>query len=133
MKPIVIEFDGHTVRGGLLDDLAPEICSRIWQALPLEGQTTNTVWSGDMLRLWVEIPEPERLENAVQLHHPGDILFIPRWNGLRFVYGQARMQGPSGGATVPRVGRIEGDIGPLAEFGRKIEWEGARLMRVKRG
>jgi hypothetical protein len=133
MKPIVIEFDGHTLKGALLDDLAPEICNRIWQALPLEGQTTNTVWSGDMLRLWVKIPEPERPENVAQLHNPGDILFIPKWNGLRLVYGQARMQGPSGAFPVPRVGRIEEGIVSLAEFGRKIEWEGARPMRIKRG
>jgi len=133
MKPIVVEFDGHTMKGRLFDDLAPDICGRIWQLLPLEGRATNTVWSGDMLRLWVQIPEPERPENGVQLQHPGDILFIPRWNGLRFVYGQARMQGPSGASPVPRVGHLDGDIAPLAEFGRRIEWEGARPMRVTKG
>ena len=76
-----------------------------------------------MLRLWVEIPEPERLENAVQLHHPWRHSVHSPLERPSVVYGQARMQGPSGRATVPRVGRIEGDIGPLAEFGRKIEWE----------
>jgi len=133
MKPIVVEFDGHTLRGALLDDLAPEICSRIWKALPLEGPATNTIWSGDMLRLWVEIPEPEQPEHVVPLQHPGDILFIPGWNGLRFVYGQARMQGPSGAHPVPLVGRLDGDLSSLAAFGRKVEWEGNRPMRVAKG
>jgi len=133
MKPIVVEFDGHTVKGTLLDDLAPEICDRIWKALPLEGPATNTTWSGDMLRLWVKIPEPERAEHVEQLHNPGDILFVPGWNGLRFVYGQARMQGPSGAHPVPVVGRLEGDLSSLAAFGRKIEWEGSRPMRVTKG
>jgi len=64
VKPIAIEFDGHTLAGVLFDDKAPDICNRIWQALPLEGQTTNTIWSGDMLRLWVEIPEPGRRSRA---------------------------------------------------------------------
>jgi hypothetical protein len=133
MKPIVIEFDGGTLAGELYDDLAPDLCNRIWQALPLEGQVTNTTWSGDMLRLWVQIPEPEKKENVVGLHNPGDILFIPGWNGLRLVYGQARMQGPSGAHPVPRVGRVLGNVTALAEFGKKIEWEGSRPMRVKRG
>ncbi len=133
MKPIVIEFDGRALAGELHDDLAPDLCNRIWQALPLEGQVTNTIWSGDMLRLWVQIPEPEKKENVVGLHNPGDILFIPGWNGLRLIYGQARMQGPSGAHPVPRVGRVLGDVTPLAEFGKKIEWEGSRPMRVARG
>lgn len=133
MKPILIEFDEHTLKGELLDDQAPDLCNRIWHALPLEGQVTNTIWSGDMLRLWVQIPEPEKPENVVTLHNPGDILFIPGWNGLRLVYGQARMQGPAGAHPVPRAGRVMGDITPLAEFGRKIEWEGSRPMRVRRG
>jgi hypothetical protein len=132
VKPIAIEFDGHTLAGVLFDDRAPDICNRIWQALPLEGQTTNTIWSGDMLRLWVQIPETERQENIAGLHNPGDILFIPGWNGLRFVYGQARMQGPSGAHPVPLVGRLHGDLTGLAEFGRRIEWEGAKSLRVTR-
>ncbi len=132
MKPIIIEFDGHTLKGGLLDDLAPEICTRIWQTLPQEGQVTNTTWSGEMLRLWVQIPEPDKKENVVTLHNPGDILFVPGWNGLRFVYGQARMQGAAGAHPVPRVGRVEGDLTGLAEFAKKIEWEGSRPMRVSR-
>ena len=133
VKPIAIEFDGHTLTGVLFDDKALDICTRIWRALPLEGQATNTIWSGDMLRLWVEIPEPELQENVAALHNPGDILFIPRWNGLRFVYGQARMQGPSGAHPVPLVGRLHGDLARLADFGRRIEWEGAKPMRVTRG
>ncbi len=132
MKPIVIEFDEHTLPGVLLDDRAPALCDRIWQALPLEGQVTNTIWSGEMLRLWVEIPEPEQLEHVRVLHHPGDILFVPKWNGLRFVYGQAMMRGPAGPHPVPVVGRITGALALLVEFAKRIEWEGARTMRVRR-
>jgi len=133
MRPIVIEFNRHTLTGALLDDLAPEICRRIWQQLPLEGETTNATWCGEMLHLWVEIAGPEQAENVAQLDNPGDILFIPQWKGLGFVYGQARMQGPSGPIPVPRVGRIRGDLTSLAEFAHKIAWEGARPMRIKRG
>jgi hypothetical protein len=132
MKQIVIEFDGSTLRGGLFEELAPDLCGRIWDALPLEGQVTNTTWSGEMLRLWVQIPEPDKRENVVTLHNPGDILFIPGWNGLRFVYGQAQMRGPAGAHPVPRVGKVEGDLTALVEFAKRIEWEGSRPIRVRR-
>jgi hypothetical protein len=132
MKPVVLEFDGQSLVAHLWDDRAPVLCGRIWEALPFEGQVTNTIWSGEMLRLWIDIPEPEHPENVKTLHSPGDILFVPKWNGLRLVYGQAMMRGPAGAHPVPVVGRLGGDLAPLVEFARRIEWEGARTMRVRR-
>ncbi len=132
MKRIVVEFDGKAFDAMLFDDQAPVICGNIWNALPLEGPVTNTKWSGDMLRLWVEIPEPVERENLSQLQNPGDILFLHKWNGLRFVYGQARMQGPSGASPTPLVGRMLGGVEDLAALGKRVEWEGAVRLRVRR-
>ncbi len=133
MKPIIVEFDGHALVAELWDGLAPKTCALIWDALPLEGQVTNTIWGGEMLRLWIQIPEPDEAENVQTLHNPGDILYVPGWNGLRFVYGQAQMRGPAGPYPVPVVGRIGGGVRELLTFANRIEWEGARTMRVRRG
>lgn len=132
MKHIVVEFEDKAFPAVLLDDQAPVICGNIWNTLPLEGPATNTKWSGDMLRLWVQIPEPQEHENMSQLQNPGDIIFVHKWNGLRFVYGQARMQGPSGAHPTPLVGRMLGGVEDLAAFAKRVEWEGARPMRVRR-
>jgi hypothetical protein len=132
MKRIAVEFDDQRFEAVLFDAKAPVLCGNIWNALPLEGPVTNTVWSGDMLRLWVDIPEPAERENLAQLQNPGDIIFVPKWNGLRLIYGQARMQGPSGASSVPLVGRMLDGVDALAELGRRVEWEGARTMRVRR-
>ncbi|HEV2438796.1 MAG TPA: DUF3830 family protein [bacterium] len=132
MKRIVVEFEDQAFEGMLFDEQAPIVCANIWNALPLEGPVTNTTWSGDMLRLWVQIPEPPERENMSQLQHPGDILFVHKWNGLRFVYGQARMQGPSGAHPVPLVGRMLGGVAELAALGKRVEWEGTRTMRMRR-
>jgi hypothetical protein len=132
MKPIVVEFEDKSFHAVLFDEQAPVICAKIWNALPLEGPATNTTWSGDMLRLWVTIPEPQERENMSQLQNPGDIIFVHKWNGLRFVYGQARMQGPSGAHPTPLVGRLLGGVEDLATFAKRVEWEGARPMRVRR-
>ena len=132
MRRIVVEFEDHAFEAVLLDEQAPIICNNIWNALPLEGPVTNTKWSGDMLRLWVQIPEPPERENMSQLQNPGDIIFLHKWNGLRFVYGQARMGGPSGAHPTPLVGRMLDGVAALAALGRRVEWEGARTVRVRR-
>ncbi len=132
MRRIVVEFEDHAFEAVLLDEQAPIICNNIWNALPLEGPVTNTKWSGDMLRLWVQIPEPPERENMSQLQNPGDIIFLHKWNGLRFVYGQARMGGPSGAHPTPLVGRMLDGVAERAALGRRVEWEGARTVRVRR-
>lgn len=132
MKRIVVEFGDHAFEAALFDEQAPIICTNIWNALPLEGPVTNTTWSGDMLRLWVQIPEPPERENTRDLQNPGDIIFVHKWNGLRFVYGQGRMQGPSGASPVPLVGRMLGGVAELAALAKQVEWEGARTVRVRR-
>jgi hypothetical protein len=131
-RVVRVDFDGVSVTAELLDERAPRICGAIWDALPLDGQVTNVSWSGDMLRLWVTIPEPPDAENVVTLQHPGDILFVPGWNGLRFVYGPAQMRGARGPHPVPRVGRLRGDLAEFVKLARRVEWEGAKRMTVTR-
>ncbi len=128
-----VELAGLRVDAELLDERAPRTCDAIWEALPLEGRVTNVNWSGDMLRFWVTIPEPPEAENVVTLQHPGDILFVPGWNGLRFVYGPAQMRGPRGPHPVPRVGRLLGDLAAFVALARRVEWDGAQPMTVSRG
>jgi Protein of unknown function (DUF3830) len=132
MKRLVVEFEDHAFEAVLFEEQAPIICSNIWNALPLEGPVTNTKWSGDMLRLWVQIPEPPEREHMSQLQNPGDIIFVHKWNGLRFIYGQARMQGPSGAHPTPLVGRMLGGVPELAALGKRVEWVGAQRMRLRR-
>ncbi|HXZ44664.1 MAG TPA: hypothetical protein VEH53_07520, partial [archaeon] len=72
-------------------------------------------------------------ENVSELQHPGDILFVPGWNGLRFVYGPAQMRGPAGAHPVPRIGRLVGDLTDFVKLAKTVEWEGAKKMTVARG
>jgi hypothetical protein len=133
VKNLRIAFEGLTLTGHLFEDKAPKICQALWDALPLEGSVTNVTWSGNMLRLWVKISEPPEPENVSELQHPGDILFVPRWNGLRFVYGPAQMRGPAGAHPVPRIGRLGGDLTDFVKLAKTVEWEGAKKMTVARG
>lgn len=132
MKRVTVAFEGLSLAGELYEDKAPRLCQAIWEALPLEGQVTNVVWGGDMLRLWVTITEPPEAENVTALQNAGDILFVPGWNGLRLVYGRAQFRGPRGPHPVPRAGRLLGDLAGFAAACRRVEWEGAKPMRISR-
>ena len=133
MKTLRISFEGLTLASQLLEDKAPKICQALWDILPLEGSVTNVNWGGNMLRLWVNIPEPPEPENVSQLQYPGDILFVPGWNGLRFVYGPAQMRGAAGAHPVPRIGRLVGDLTDFVKLAKRVEWQGAKKMTVARG
>lgn len=133
MRMVRVELEGLTLNAELLDQKAPKHCEAIWGSLPLEGQVTNTMWSGDMLRLWVTIPEPAEPENLSVLQNPGDIIFLPGWNGLRFVYGPAQMRGPRGPHPAPLVGRLVGNLDAFVRIAKRVEWDGAKSMRLTRG
>ncbi len=133
MKTLRISFEELILTADLLEAKAPKLCQIIWDALPLEGPVTNVNWSGNMLRLWVMIPEPPEPENVSELQYPGDILFVPSWNGLRFVYGPAQMRGAAGAHPVPRVGRLVGDLSDFVKLANRVEWEGAKRMSLARG
>ena len=133
MTTLRIAFQGLNLAGHLLVDKAPKTCRALLDSLPLDGSVTNVTWSGNMLRLWVTIPEPGEPENVSQLQYPGDILFVPGWNGLRFVYGPAQMRGAAGAHPVPRIGRLVGDLTEFVKLAKRVESEGAKPMTVRRG
>jgi hypothetical protein len=150
---VEIEYEGMTWIAELFDDEAPEYCQAVWDALPLEGQTTITHSSGEVLHFWCTIPEPKSAPKpspkiipvdyrgkkvgvtsvafdpkSMRGQHPGDLVWGATWNGIRIVFGQGRFGGPEG-----KLGRIvKGDIGAFAEKARRIPWEGSRVMRMRR-
>ena len=130
MKTLQVEFEGVTLAGELFDAKAPKTCQAIWNALPLQGQVTNTTWSGNMLALWVSIPEPPEQENASPLQFLGDILFVQ--GGLRFVYGPAQVRDLHGYHPAARVGRLLGDLDAFVKIAKRVEWDGGKSMRVTR-
>ena len=128
-----INFEELTLEAELWPDKAPQLVNAIWKALPFEGRVTNTYFGGQMARLWVDIPNTEgKSENETFLPHPGDILFVPVWNGLRIVYGQAQMRGAGGPHAVPKVGKIRGDIDAFAAKAQQIQFDGGRKLIIRR-
>ncbi len=152
-KLVEIEYEGMTWIAELLDKQAPEYALAVWDALPLEGIATITHSSGEVLHFWCTVPEPARAPSttptvvpvehrgqqvgvtsvaydplSMRGQHPGDLIWGSTWNGIRIVYGQGHFGTPSG-----KFGRIvQGDLVAFAEKARRIPWDGARPMQMRR-
>jgi hypothetical protein len=150
---VEIECDGQTWVAELLDAEAPEYASAVWSALPLEGITTLTHSSGEVMHFWCTVPAPAQppssapriipVEHRGQTvgvtsvaydplsmrgQHPGDLIWGSTWNGIRIVFGQGQFGGPGG-----KFGRIiRGDLDVLAEKARRIPWDGAGFLKMRR-
>jgi hypothetical protein len=150
---IEIECEGLTWVAELLDAEVPEYASAVWDALPLEGITTLTHSSGEVLHFWCTVPPPRQVPTsapkiipverrgqtvgvtsvafdplAMRGQHPGDLIWGSTWNGIRIVFGQGHFGTPSG-----KFGRIvRGDLDALAEKARRIPWDGAGYLRMRK-
>jgi hypothetical protein len=152
-KLVEIECEGMTWIAELLEAEAPEYARAVWDALPLAGIATITHSSGEVLHFWCSVPEPAtgpsskprtvRVEHrgqqvgvtsvaydplAMRGQHPGDLIWGSTWNGIRIVYGQGHFGTPAG-----KFGRIvRGDLEAFADRARRIPWEGAAHMHMRR-
>jgi len=152
-KLVEIEYDGMTWIAELLESDAPEYARAVWDALPLQGITTITHSSGEVLHFWCSVPEPAQAPSlrprivpvehrgqqvgvtsvaydplSMRGQHPGDLIWGSTWNGIRIVYGQGHFGTPAG-----KFGRIvKGDLAAFAEKAQRIPWQGAGLMHMTR-
>lgn len=131
-----IEIGGIEFRARLLEE-APRTCEAILAALPIEGEVIQARWSGEAAWLpmdqWgIDVP----LENHTSHPSRGDILYYPGGVSERemlITYGSALFSS--------RVGQLQGNhfativegADMLAEMGRRVLWEGAQRILIKRG
>ncbi len=158
---IRIECDGQSWVAELFNELAPILCEAILKTLPIEAPITNMHSSGNIFHLWSPIPNyPKEVEtkrerppvdfqdkvignSAIAFYSPreargtfrGDIL-CDDTEGLRIVHGEVQTdmsQFTSSSRRTQKVGHIiEGDLDELHEISNRIDWEGARIMKVTR-
>lgn len=140
MRYIDIEIDGAKVTAELLDHLAPQACRALWEALPLQGPVTNTIWSGQMLRFWGphgpegEVPlEIEGRERGDLLQWPGYVYYHQSWRGIRICYGDAQQGGPGGPSPLTPMARIVGNWSTFKAIAQSILLEGSKQMMIRRG
>jgi hypothetical protein len=153
-KLVEIELDGMTWVAELLEDDAPEYCQALWDALPLEGPTSITHSSGEVLHCWTTMPGPKSTPRpgrqtiipvairgkevggtyvafdpkSLLGQHPGDLVWGSNWNDLRIIYGQGRF----GGHGLKFGHIVRGDLGAFADRARSVRREGSKVIKLRK-
>ncbi|MGH7334165.1 MAG: cyclophilin-like fold protein [Candidatus Rokuibacteriota bacterium] len=114
-----LQLGGQSCRMRLLWDLAPELCRRFVERLPLTSFVTHAKFAGD--ELFFMVPFLARAENLVSAVTPGDVGYYPDRETVCIFYGEIVPFGQVG--VFARV--VEGnDV--LSELGPRI-WRGPAL------
>ncbi|MBI3977964.1 MAG: DUF3830 family protein [Chloroflexi bacterium] len=132
-RQIEIRFEkGGRFVATLYDELAPQTCSAIWAALPIEGPVRRGAFSGMVMFCWTDVkvegPENPKCYGLF----PGDLGYyvnvhkLPIKNQINFIFGPAVIRDIGGESLVNHFGRItEGSLEELARIGERI-WEYGR-------
>src|SRR3954471_20191457 len=137
MRFIEVDLNGTVVRALLNEDLAPDTCQAIWDALPFEGRAVHAQISGDMFRMLDHAPIPDlAVESGVSFQHPGQIVYYPGIKEIAFCTGRARFRGaPGADGAVGRLtplAEIEGDFSAFHKAGYDLQFDGARPIRFRK-
>ncbi len=115
-RKIEVRVGDVSATATLLDDKAPRTIEAIAKKLPLEGQVTNTTWSGGVSRFWgsdgqnrgigVRVDQPEA---QTKFHWPGYVYYYPELEGIRIVYGDGQMSDAFSSDNMTPIARFDGD------------------------
>jgi hypothetical protein len=116
-RKIEVRVGDVSATATLLEDKAPRTVEEIVKRLPIQGQVTNTTWSGGVSRLWGDGPPPMRgiglrMENPEALtrfHWPGYVYYFPDYEGIRIVYGDGQMSGAFSSSGMTPLAKFDGD------------------------
>ena len=133
MKFIDIAIDDVSFRARLLDARSPDATAALWDALPVEGSVEHGQWNGEM----VQMPAAWRADGAmtdrgVGFQYPGLVVYEPTTGEIAICYGQGRLNHYSLPLTPIPIAEIGGDLGPLADLCRSLQWDGAKPISFSR-
>ena len=129
MKFIDIAVDDVTFRAQLLDGRSPNTAAALWDALPVEGSVVHGQWCGElvhMLSTWRA--DGAATDRGVGFQHPGLVVYEPTTGEIAICYGQGRLNHHTLPLTPVPLAEIGGDLGPLADLCRSLQWQGARQI-----
>lgn len=133
VKFIDIAIEEVTFRAQLLDERSPRAATALWDALPIEGSLVHGQWSGEMVKLLAPWrPDAAATDVGVGFQYPGLVVYEPTADEIAICYGQGRLNHHSVPLTPIPLAEIGGDLGPLADLCRSLQWKGARPVVFSR-
>lgn len=146
VKEIEIVIDGHVFTARLLENLAPKTCETIYNALPIDsdssrdGGAVHSAWSGEVImirwdfdKLLLKIPTENQTiyarEGCVACHD-----MLAPLNEIYVVYRYGYFHNWRGPNPYNEFAKITDKLDELAEVGQCIQREGRKkfIMRKKK-
>jgi hypothetical protein len=133
VKFIDIGIDDVTFRAHLLDRRSPRAAAALWDALPLEGSLVHGQWSGEMVKMleaWRA--DGTTTDRGVGFQYPGLVVYEPTDGEIAICYGQGRLNHHALPLSPIPLAEMGGDLAPLADLCRSLQWEGAKPIVFSR-
>ena len=133
MRFIDIDIGNVSFRAQLLDGCSPHTTAAFWDALPVEGAVEHGQWNGEM----VHMPSSWRADGAatdrgVGFQYPGLVVYEPTTGEIAICYGQGRLNHHTLPLTPIPIAEIGGDLTPVADLCRSLQWDGAKPISFSR-
>ena len=136
MADVVITVGPLTFEANFEREWAPLTCAAFERLLPFEGSLIQARWSGEAA--WVPLGDLSLgvpVENPMSEPEPGQVLLYPGGTSeteILVPYGKTSFACRSGALEGNHFLTIVAGHGELAELGRRVVWEGAQRVSVRR-
>lgn len=126
-----LTIGGHTFRGRALHDRSPNALHTLRTALPLDARLSMDQWSGYVVRIIPRQPvRPTTPDPVVAYPYPGLVMLDPSNGDLAICFGQGRLSNGLGPLPAVPLFEIGGDIEGFRPLGVRLQYDGAKEMRI---
>ena len=138
MRTIILEIEGKEFLAELQADRAPKTIEALLKLLPYRSKVIHARFSGEAV--WVPLPEDfpinVPLENQTSYPSKGELLYYPGFvseKELLIPYGATIFSSRVGQLPGNHFASITAKHDILADLGKKILWEGAKEIVLRKG
>jgi hypothetical protein len=114
---------------------APKTCAAFRRLLPYENKIIHVRWSGEAV--WIPLGELDlglSYENHTSFPAPGQMIVYPGGiseTEILLAYGSVHFASKVGQLAGNHFLTITSGLDKLAELGRSVLWEGAKIIRIE--
>lgn len=136
MEHLSITIGGLEFKARLETALAPATCAAVLSRLPMQDKAIHVRWSGQAV--WVPFGDEQfgvGFENATSYPAPGEIILYPGGvseTEILIAYGSVSFASKAGPLAGNHFMTIVSNQHLLPEVGRRVLWEGAQDIVIRR-
>lgn len=132
MRKIEIELAGVKATAVLDEEGAPVTCGAFWEALPLQGEAIQAIWSGEAIVLTGVALGVYQVENHSTFMPPGTMVYTPLHEEVVISYGEAQFRYAVGPAFVTGLGRMESNLEEFCCVASRLLRQGAKPVVIRK-